>query len=65
MKKPTVLCEKNCHVTEESETIATCKEMLVIPVNKEVDKKRIIGKRRAEEEERHMGSLTPPKNFGP
>jgi hypothetical protein len=36
-----------------------CKEMPVIPVNKAVDQKRIIGKKwRAEEEERHKGSLT-------
>jgi hypothetical protein len=35
--------------------------MPVIPVNKVVDLKRIIGKRRAGEEERHKGSLTPPK----
>jgi hypothetical protein len=35
------------------------KEMLVIPVNKVVDPKRIIGQRRAkEEEERHKGLLT-------
>jgi hypothetical protein len=34
--------------------------MQVIPVNKVVDPKRIIGKRRVEEEERHKGSLTPP-----
>jgi hypothetical protein len=34
-----------------------CKEMLVIPVNKVVDPKRIIGKRRAKEE-RHKGLLT-------
>jgi hypothetical protein len=33
-----------------------CKEMPVIPVDRVVDKKRIIGKRRAEEEERHKGS---------
>jgi hypothetical protein len=39
-----------------------CKELLVIPVNEEVDPKIIIGKRRAkEEEERHKGSLTPQK----
>jgi hypothetical protein len=39
-----------------------CKEMPVIPVNKVVDPKRIIGKKwRAEEEERHKGSLTPPQ----
>jgi hypothetical protein len=36
-----------------------CKEMPVIPVNKVVGTKRIIGKNwRAEEEERHKGSLT-------
>jgi hypothetical protein len=39
-----------------------CKEMPVIPVNKVVDQKRIIGKKwRAEEEERHKGLLTPQK----
>jgi hypothetical protein len=39
-----------------------CKELLVIPVNKVVDPKRIIGKKwRAEEEERHKGLLTPQK----
>jgi hypothetical protein len=36
--------------------------MPVILVNKVVDPKRIIGKKwRAEEEERHKGSLTPQK----
>jgi hypothetical protein len=36
-----------------------CKEMLVIPVNKVVDLKRIIRKKwRAEEEERYKGLLT-------
>jgi hypothetical protein len=39
-----------------------CKEMPVIPVNKVVGPKRIIGKKwRAKEEERHKGSLTPKK----
>jgi hypothetical protein len=39
-----------------------CKEMPVIPVNKVVYPKRIIGKKwRAKEEERHKGLLTPPK----
>jgi hypothetical protein len=39
-----------------------CKEMPVILVNKVVDQKRIIGKKwRAEEEERHKGSLTKKK----
>jgi hypothetical protein len=38
-----------------------CKEMPVIPVNKVVDPKRIIGKKwRAEEEERHKGSADAP-----
>jgi hypothetical protein len=41
-----------------------CKEMLVIPVNKVVDPKRIIGKKwRAEEEERHKGLLTKKKPY--
>jgi hypothetical protein len=36
--------------------------MPVIPVNKVVDPKRIIGKKwRAKEEERHKGSLTQKK----
>jgi hypothetical protein len=36
-----------CHATEKSigKAIAPCKEMPVIPVNKVVDEKRIIGKR--------------------
>jgi hypothetical protein len=35
-----------------------CKELLVIPVNKVVDPKRIIRQKwRAEEEERHKGLL--------
>jgi hypothetical protein len=40
------------------------KEMPVIPANKVVDKKGIIGKG-AEEEDKHLGSLipTPPKKF--
>jgi hypothetical protein len=33
------------------------------PVNRVADEKRIIGKRRAKEEERHKGSLTTPKKF--
>jgi hypothetical protein len=43
-----------------------CKEMPVIPVNRVEDKKQIIWKRRAEEQERHTGWLTPPplKNVG-
>jgi hypothetical protein len=36
--------------------------MPVILVNRVVDKKGIIGKRRAEEEERHKGSLNRPKS---
>jgi hypothetical protein len=36
-----------------------CKEMLVIPVNKVVDPKRIIGKKMmVKEEETHKGLLT-------
>jgi hypothetical protein len=38
------------------------KELLVILVNKVVDRKRIIGKKwRAKKEDRHKGSLTPQK----
>jgi hypothetical protein len=37
-----------------------CKEMSVILVDRVVDKKRIIGKWRAEEEKRQKGLLTPP-----
>jgi hypothetical protein len=38
-----------------------CKEMPVIPVNRVVDPKRLLGiKWSAEEEERHKTSLTPP-----
>jgi hypothetical protein len=33
-----------------------CKEMPIIPLDRLVDKKRIIKKWRAEEEERHKGS---------
>jgi hypothetical protein len=36
-------------------------EMQVILVNKLVGKKRIIRKRRADEEEGHKGSLTAPR----
>jgi hypothetical protein len=39
-----------------------CKETLGIPDSRVVDPKRIIGKKwRAEEEERHKGSLTHKK----
>jgi hypothetical protein len=37
--------------------------MPVIPVNKVVDKKTIIGKRRAQGEEWHKGSLNPQKVY--
>jgi hypothetical protein len=65
-EKPIVLFERHCHATEKSEAIAhcMCKEMPVIPVNKVVDRKRIIGKKwkAKEEEERHKGSLTQKNN---
>jgi hypothetical protein len=32
----------NCHAAEKSEAIATCKEMPVMPFNKEVDKKKNV-----------------------
>jgi hypothetical protein len=51
-----VLFERHCHGIEKSEAIASCKEMPVIPVNKVMDPKRVIGKKwRVEEEERHKG----------
>jgi hypothetical protein len=46
------LWEVGCHCIS--------KEMPIILVNRAVDQKRIIGKRWAEEEERHKGLLTPP-----
>jgi hypothetical protein len=42
-----------CHTTKKSEAIGQRKEMPVISVNKVVDETIIIGKRRAEEKERH------------
>jgi hypothetical protein len=49
-------------VTEKSEAFACARRC---PVNEVVDpKKYIIRKKwRAEEEERHKGSLTPPKKY--
>jgi hypothetical protein len=43
---PIVFLERHCHATEKSEAIAhcMCKDLPVIPVNKVVDQKRIIGK---------------------
>jgi hypothetical protein len=38
-----------------------CKEMPVIPINKVVDKKRIIWKKGAEEEEKALGVADPKK----
>jgi hypothetical protein len=41
-----------------------CKEMPVIPVNRVVDPKRIIVKKwKAQEEERHKGSLTKNRSL--
>jgi hypothetical protein len=51
---------ENYHATEKSEAIARCKEIPVIPVNKMVNQKRMIGKG-AQEKERHEGSwITTP-----
>jgi hypothetical protein len=62
MKKPTVLFERHCHATEKSEAIACARSSRSSWLNKVVDLKRIIGKKwRAEEEERHKGSLTQKK----
>jgi hypothetical protein len=43
---------ENWEATEKSEAFATCKEMPVIPVNRVVDKKIIMGRKGAEEEEK-------------
>jgi hypothetical protein len=40
-----------------------CKEMPVIPVNRVLDPKRIIGKKWRAEEERQKGSLTQKTKF--
>jgi hypothetical protein len=45
-------------VVEKSEAISPCKEMLVIPINKVVDKKKIIGTNGSKVEERHKGLQT-------
>jgi hypothetical protein len=37
-----------------------CKEMPLIPVDRVVDTKRIIGKMEVQGRGRHKGSLTPP-----
>jgi hypothetical protein len=47
--------QENCHATEKSQAIVTCKEMQVIPVNKVVDMKRNFLKGGAEDEERNLG----------
>jgi hypothetical protein len=39
-----------------------CKEMLVIPVDKVVDKKRIIGKNGGSRRRKGTRGLWPPKN---
>jgi hypothetical protein len=43
-KKTIALFEIHCHATEKSEANCMRKEMPVIPANKVVDQKRIIGK---------------------
>jgi hypothetical protein len=50
-------------VVEKSEAISPCKEMLVIPINKVVDKKKIIGTNGSKVEERHKGLQTQKKTL--
>jgi hypothetical protein len=57
IRNETPIVQYDKTMIEKSKAIAHCKEM---PVNIVVDKKRIIGKRRAQEEERHTGFLPPP-----
>jgi hypothetical protein len=58
MKKPIVLFERNCHVTEKSEAIACARRCRSSRYQGGGSKRKKMKKWRAEEEERHMGSLT-------
>jgi hypothetical protein len=59
-EKPIVLFEKrHCHATEKSEAIACARRCRSSRLTRWWTQKRLIGiKWRAEEEERHKGSLT-------
>jgi hypothetical protein len=58
-KKPIVIFEKTAKRLRRQDAIANVQGHSSHPVNKVVVKKRILGKRRAEKEERHKGSHTP------
>jgi hypothetical protein len=61
-EKPIVLFERHCHATEKSEAIACARSSRSSWLTRWWTRKRIIGKKwRAEEEERHKGSLTQKK----
>jgi hypothetical protein len=49
-------------MTEKSVAIAMCKEMPAIPVNKVVDKKRIIQRKEGRGVGGAQGAADPPKN---
>jgi hypothetical protein len=63
-KKPIVLFERHCHMTEKSEAIAHARRCWSSWLTRWWTRKRIIGKKwRAKEEERHKGLLTHKKNI--
>jgi hypothetical protein len=64
-KKPIVLFERHCHAAEKSEAIACARRCWSSQLTRWWTKKNNRKTWRAEEEERHMGSLTPKKEvFG-
>jgi hypothetical protein len=60
-EKPIVLFERHCHATEKSEAIAYARRCRSSRLTRWWTKKNNWKKWRAEEEERHMGSLTQKK----
>jgi hypothetical protein len=58
-EKSIVLFERHCHATEKSETIACARRCRYSRSTRWWTKKNNWKKWRAEEEERHKGSLTP------
>jgi hypothetical protein len=53
--------KKILHATEKSEAIACCKEMPFIPVNRVVDRKRMIGKNAVQRRRRGTTVADPKK----
>jgi hypothetical protein len=59
--KPIVFFERHCHATEKSKAIVCARRCGSSRLARWWTQKRIIGIWKAEEEERHKGSLTPQK----